>query len=376
MSTPKVAHLVFDLIRGGTEGQCARVAMGLAQRGLPQRVAVFHKRGFFLEAVAAACGPVHEVRIRRLVRPATLREVGRLARWLRAEQIDILHAWDADAAIFGQFAAQWAGVQFMTSRRDLGQIYPGWKLALMRRADRAAVGVVANAEAVRDHFMAQGVPAEKLSVLPNLVDLDEFDARASEPFSAAAALPAGRRLVGVNRLDPEKNTGLLIDALAQVRQAVPTAVLVVAGDGREMPALRAQATTLGVADAVCFLGEVLEVPSLLHQCEIGALVPSRNEGLSNTILEYMAAGLPVLATDCGGNRELVRDGETGRLLPAEASAADVAAAWIEMLNNPTALAWGHNARKHVLQHHAPDAVLAAFAGLYDRLKGAPKTATP
>lgn len=376
MSTPKVAHLVFDLIRGGTEGQCARVAMGLAQRGLPQRVAVFHKRGFFLEAVAAACGPVHEVRIRRLVRPATLREVGRLARWLRAEQIDILHAWDADAAIFGQFAAQWAGVQFMTSRRDLGQIYPGWKLALMRRADRAAVGVVANAEAVRDHFMAQGVPAEKLSVLPNLVDLDEFDARASEPFSAAAALPAGRRLVGVNRLDPEKNTGLLIDALAQVRQVVPAAVLVIAGDGREMSALRAQAAALGVAEAVCFLGEVLEVPSLLRECEIGALVPSRNEGLSNTILEYMAASLPVLATDCGGNRELVRDGETGRLLPLAASAADVAAAWIEMLNNPTALAWGHNARKHVLQHHAPDAVLAAFAGLYDRLKGAPKTATP
>lgn len=367
MSTPKVAHLVFDLIRGGTEGQCARVAMGLAQRGLVHRVAVFHKQGFFLEAVAAACGPIHEVRIRRLARSATLREVRRLARWLREEQIDILHAWDADAAIFGQFAAQWAGVKFITSRRDLGQIYPGWKLALMRRADRAAVNVVANAEAVRDHFVAQGLPAEKVVVLPNLLDLDEFDTRAGEPFSAAAALPAGRRLVVVNRLDPEKNTGLLIDALAQVRQAVPTAVLVIAGDGREMPALRAQATTLGVADAVCFLGEVLEVPSLLHQCEIGALVPSRNEGLSNTILEYMAAGLPVLATDCGGNRELVRDGETGRLLPAEASAADVAAAWIDALTDPAAAAWGHNGRERVLQHHVPTLVLEKFRCLYEQL---------
>ncbi|MDY0150334.1 MAG: glycosyltransferase [Kiritimatiellia bacterium] len=377
MSTPKVAHLVFDLIRGGTEGQCARVAMGLAQRGLSHRVAVFHKRGFFREAVEAACGPVHEVRIRHLARVATVREIRRLAAWLRNEKIDVLHAWDADAAIFGQFAAQWADVKFMTSRRDLGQIYPKWKLAMMRRADRAAVSVVANAEAVREHFLAQGLPAEKVVVRPNLVDLDEFDARASEPFSAAAALPAGRRLVVVNRLDPEKNTVLLIDALVQVRQAVPTAVLIVAGEGRELPALRARAAALGVAEAVCFLGEVLDVPSLLRQCEVGALVPNRNEGLSNTILEYMAASLPVLATDCGGNRELVRDGETGCLLPLAASAADLAAVWIEMLNTPAAAAiWGSNGREQVRHHHAPDAVLAAFAGLYDRLKGAPKTATP
>ena len=81
--SPRIAHLVFDLIRGGTEGQCARVAMGLALRGGTHRVAVFHRRGFFLEAVEAACGPVHEVAIRRLVRPATVREVLRLAQWLR-----------------------------------------------------------------------------------------------------------------------------------------------------------------------------------------------------------------------------------------------------------------------------------------------------
>ena len=139
MTSPRVAHLVFDLIRGGTEGQCARIAMGLAQRGLPHRVAVFHRRGFFLEAVEAACGPVREVPIRHLARWATLREIARLAAWLRQERIDVLHAWDADAAIFGQFAARRAGVEFMTSRRDLAQIYPRWKRTLLRRADRVAV---------------------------------------------------------------------------------------------------------------------------------------------------------------------------------------------------------------------------------------------
>ena len=365
MNMPRVAHLVFDLIRGGSEGQCARVAMGLARRGGVQRVAVFHRRGFFLEAVEAACGAVHEVAIRRLAQPGTLREIGRLARWLRRERIDLLHAWDADAAIFGQFAAQLAGTRFLTSRRDLGQIYPRWKTALLRRADRLAVRVVANAEAVRDHFAAQGLPADKIVVLSNLVDLEERDRLAAAPFPRAGELPAGRRLVVVNRLDPEKNAGLLIAALPLVRAEFSDAVVVVAGAGREMPALRAQAAALDVVGAVCFLGEIHDVPALLPRCEIGALVPSRNEGLSNTILEYMAAGLPVLATDCGGNRELVRDGVTGRLVPATADAATVARAWIALLRDPdAAAAMGQNGREQVERNHAREPVLDRFADLY------------
>ena len=263
MNAPRVAHLVFDLIRGGTEGQCARIAMGLAQRGLPHRVAAFHRRGFFLEAVQAACGPVYELPIRHLARFSTVREVGRLADWLRQERIDVLHAWDADAAIFGQFAVRRAGVKLVTSRRDLGQIYPRWKQALMRRADRMAVRVVANAEAVRDHFVRVGLAADKIDVLPNLLDLEERDRLAALPFPLADRLPEGRRLAVVNRLDPEKNTGLLIEALPQVRKAIPEAVLVVVGAGLEMPALRARATALGMAEAVCFLGEIHEVPALL-----------------------------------------------------------------------------------------------------------------
>ena len=232
MSEPRVAHLVYDLIRGGTEGQCARVAMGLARRGGGHRVAVFIRRGFFLENVEKASGPVHEVAIRHLARFSTLREVWRLARWLRQEGVDILHAWDADAAVFGQFAARQAGVKLVTSRRDLGQIYPRWKLVLMQRADHAAMKVVANAEAVQNHFVAKGLPAAKIEVLPNLLDLDEFDDQARAHAGWADRLPPGRRMVVVNRLDPEKNTGVLIAALPRVRQEIPDAVLIVAGDGR------------------------------------------------------------------------------------------------------------------------------------------------
>lgn len=369
MNAPRVVHLVGDLIRGGTEGQCARVAMGLAQAGLPHRIAVFRRHGYFLETAEAVCGPVYEVAIRHAARLETLREIGRLARWLRQERVDVLHAWDADAAIFGQFSASWAGVKWVASRRDLGQIYPRWKLALLRRADRQAIRVVANAEAVRNHFIAQGLPADKFVVLPNLLDLEERDRLAAVPFSRAAELPAGRRMVVVNRLDPEKNVGLLIEALPLVRKEFSDAVLVVAGAGREMAALRTQAAALGVADAVCFLGEIHEVPALLPLCEFGALVPIRNEGLSNTILEYMAAGLPVLATDCGGNSELVRDGVTGRLVAGNADSAAVAAAWISLLRDPPrAQAMGTAGREYVAERHARGPVLEQFRRFYESLR--------
>ena len=368
MNGPIVAHLVYDLIRGGTEGQCARIAMGLAKQGLAHRVAVFHRRGFFLDAVEAACGPVYEMAIRHLIRPSTVREVRCLADWLRQERIDILHAWDADAAIFGQFAARRAGIKLVTSRRDLGQIYPAHKSWLMRRADCRAVRVVANAEAVRAHFAAQGAPTWKIIVLPNLLDLEERDRLAAVPCPGAARLLSGRRMVVVNRLDPEKNPGLLIAALPLVRRAIPDAVLIVVGDGREMSSLRKQALALGVAEAVCFLGEVMEVPALLRLCEAGALVPKSNEGLSNTILEYMAAGLPTLATDCGGNRELVQNGETGRLVAGDALPSEVAEAWISLLRDREgAAAMGQHARACIEQRHAPELVLGKFRSLYEQI---------
>ena len=368
MNAPRVVHLVYDLIRGGTEGQCARIAAGLAKQGLPHRVAVFHRRGFFLDAVETACGPVREVAIRHLVRMETLREMKRLADWLRCEKADLLHAWDADAAIFGQWAARRAGVRLVTSRRDLGQIYPAHKSYLMRWADRRAVQVVTNAEAVRAQFVRQGLPAGKVTVLPNLLDLEEFDRQFAARFSMAERLPAGRRLVVVSRLDPEKNTGRLIEALPWVRRAIPDAVLVIAGDGKERPVLQSRAAALGVKNEVVFLGAVTDVPGLLAQCEAGALIPSHNEGLSNTILEYMAAGRPVLATDCGGSRELIRDGETGRLVMPTASIAEVAAAWVALLQDrPAGVEMGRTGRAWVERCHSPEVVLPSFAEFYARV---------
>ena len=97
-------------------------------------------------------------------------------------------------------------------------------------------------------------------------------------------------------------------------------------------------------------------------------MPSRNEGLSNTLLEYMAAGLPALATDCGGNRELIQDGVTGRLVARAASPAEVAAAWVDLLRDrPRAAHMGRAGRAVVERNHARGPVLEKFRRFYESL---------
>ena len=369
----KIAHWVYHLIRGGTEGQCARCAIGLASRGWNQRVIVFRRAGHFVAPVEAACGPVREVPIRHLLRPSTLAETIRLARWLRAEKIDLLHTWDADAAIFGSVAARLAGIPLVTSRRDLGAIYPPWKQRMLDRADRRAVKVVVNAQAIHGHFAARGLSPAKMELIPNILPLPgEQDATLSPADESwRSRLPPGRRLAVVNRLDPEKNTGLLVEALSLVRRAAPDASLVVVGDGPERPALEARAAALGLGpDAVAFLGDLDRVPALLPLCSLGALVPTSNEGTSNTLLEYMAAGLPVMATDCGGNAELLGpDSSRGILLPPKPTPAQTADQWLALLQD-SALArhLGTAAREFVLSRHAPEAVLDLWEKFYRHVR--------
>jgi glycosyltransferase involved in cell wall biosynthesis len=279
----------------------------------------------------------------------------------------VLHAWDADAAIFGQFAATWAGVPLITSRRDLGQIYPPHKVWLMRRADLHARLVVANARAIVDALTPQGIPRELFRVIPNIIDLSEFDQLTGNPFTRLQELPDGPRVMMVARLDPEKDTGTFLDAAELISKEHPAASFVIAGDGVERIALEARAARCSVGHRVVFLGDVHEIPSLLKQCTVGVLTPSRNEGLSNTILEYMAASLPVVATDCGGNKELVNPPHGGMIVPV-GDAQAVARAVLDLLRNPARRkVIGEYNRKQVVERHQPQVVGDQFEALYQNV---------
>jgi glycosyltransferase involved in cell wall biosynthesis len=362
-----VLFVVWNLIRGGTEGQCARVAIELARGGCPPRVAVLRREGFFLPAVESACGPLYHLDICRLVSAATRREVRRLAAFLRAERFDLVHTWDADASIFAGVAARAAGVPLITSRRDLGEIYPWYKLWLMNRSDRHARAVVVNAEAIAQRLRMRGVPDGLLVRLTNILDVDEFDRLAADPLPPYVTLPAGRLMVMVARLDPEKDGTTLIAAASVAMAGRPDVHLVVAGDGPERGRLEQQADELGCGSRVHFLGDVTCVPALLRRCDVGVLVPKANEGLSNTLLEYMAAGLPIVATDCGGNKELVEHERNG-FITGVGDADAIARAMASLLDDPARRkTMGRWSRERVERCNRPDTVARQYGDLYRRV---------
>lgn len=361
---PSVLHICWNLIRGGTEGQCARTAMGLRSRGWESRVAVFRREGFFLDQVDEHCGEVFEIGIQKFIRLETWRRIQRLSSWMKKEQFSLVHTWDADAAIFGTLAARRAGIPFITSRRDLGAIYPFHKDLLLRRADRHARAVVVNAGRIKAFVRSEGVPDERIRHIPNILDLDDFDREAAVSNDWKKRLPAGPKVVMVSRLDPEKDTASVLTAFARSADSCRDAHLVLAGDGVERMRLEQLAEQVGIRGRVVFLGEVEDVPSLLAECDVGILLPKGNEGLSNTILEYLAAGLPVIATDCGGNTELVKQDVNGFI--AGVGDAEGAAACLQRLLRDAALreSMGRAGRKRVTEGFAPAQVLPKFEELY------------
>jgi len=360
---PKVLHIIYDLMRGGTEGQCARTAMACRRMGLDHRVAVFVRSGYFLGAVEAACGPVYEIGIRKFFSLHTLREIWRLKSYICREGFDIVHAWDMDACIFGALAARWADVPYITSRRNLAEVMPAYKRNILRFSDTGASAVVVNANAVRDHFVACGLDPEKVHVIPNMLDLDDFN-RAAE---AEDGLPDGRIAGMVCRLEPEKDAGTFIRAAVPLLVEFPDVKFVVIGDGSKRQELQRQASAAGVDHAFIFMGERTDVPALISKFQIGVLTPLKNEGLSNSILEYMAAGIPVVATDCGGNAELLGQGAAGLIVPIGDDAA-LASALSQLLNHPDeARGLGLRGRQLVANKHSVEAICKQFLDLYDKV---------
>ncbi len=376
----KVLHIVNDLIRGGTEGQCARVVMGLARRGRDEhRVVVFRRQGFFFEQVEAVCGTVYEIKVRHLVRWQTVRAVLNLKTWMREEAFDVVHTWDAESAIFGGMSAVLAGIPLITSRRDLGAIYPRWKRVVLNWMDRHAAQVVVNARAIGRQLVEQGGDAGKIRTIPNVIDLAEFDALARRTVEnmppRATADVAGEknaeslRVVCVSRMDPEKDHETLLKAFARCTAdaASRAAELFLVGDGVERGRLEALADELGLGGRVHFMGEQHDVPAILSRMDAGVLIPKSNEGLSNSILEYMAAGLPVICSDCGGNTELVSAGENGWVVPVSDEKA-VSSALEKLRDAQTRKKMGAKGRKRLEEGFSMQFVLEDFEALYHGLQ--------
>jgi glycosyltransferase involved in cell wall biosynthesis len=291
--------------------------------------------------------------------PAVLR----LAALLRRRRIPVVQSYLLHANFLASLAGRLARVPVVvTSVRSL-DVYAGHERVVARLSNRLADRVMVCGEAVRRHVhQAEGCPLEKLAVVPNGVDL----ARVARPASAAwPAELAGVPIVGaVGRLAPKKAQGDLLDAVPHVVDRVPAARVVLVGDGPDRAALEARARALGVAERVRFLGAVGDAETLMARLDVFVL-PSRLEGMSNALLEAMAAGRPVVATDVGANAELVVDGVTGFVVPP-ARPDRLAEAIVTLLKDPErARVMGAAGRARVAEAFTVERMVERLQRLYD-----------
>ncbi|MGC4115479.1 MAG: glycosyltransferase [Myxococcales bacterium] len=254
-------------------------------------------------------------------RPGTLRQIARLAAYLRRERIALLHAHDFYTTLIAVPAARLAGVASVVGRLDLGHWHTSGQALALAAATRAADAVVANAEAIRRKLIEmERLPADRVRVIHNGIDLAAFDrVRAAPLGEPLPEIAKGRVVIAhvANMTHPVKAQEDLLEAMASLKSRHPEALLLLVGDGVRRPMLEAMVARLGLGDSVCFLGRRGGVPAILARCHVGVLC-SHAEGLSNAVIEGMAAALPMVVTDAGGNAELVKDGERGFVVPVRA----------------------------------------------------------
>jgi len=351
-----LAFVMSGFDPGGTERQMIELARRLDPARWTIHIACFRKSGGWFDRAADAARSVVEFPVRSFKSPDLARHIVAFARWCRTQRIAVVHTTGLPANIFGQPGAAMAGVAVRVANRR--EINPGRsiaELALQRAAYACAHRVVANSRAAADRLRLERVPARKIAVVPNGLDLSRFD--------AAEPKPVRRRVVVVANLRPEKGHDVLIDAAPAILARFPDARFEFVGDGSERAALTARARERGVLHAFTFAGHCEDVAGRLRAADIFTL-PTRSDASPNAIVEAMAAGLPVVASHVGGVAELVEDDRTGLLMPADDPGALADRLCRLMSDAGLAARLGAAGRRHAQSRHSFDRMVASFEAIY------------
>jgi glycosyltransferase involved in cell wall biosynthesis len=341
---------------GGTERQMIELVRRLDQSRWEVHVACFHARGSWLGRAVERAASVEEFPLRSFRHPSTLTQMRAFARWCRARRLALVHTTELYANIFGLPAAALGRVPVrIASRREINPDKSAAQIALQRGAYALATRVVANSAAAAERLRRERVPARKLAIIPNGLDLRQFKPRGHR------ARP--RRVAIVSNLRPEKGHDVLLAAAVEVLREEPDARFDVVGDGTERARLESRAAALGLAGAVNFLGHSDDVAARLAEADIFVL-PSRSEAFPNVVLEAMGAGLPVVASAVGGVLEMVEHGRSGLLTPAGDHRA-LATSLVRLMREPDLAArLGAAARMTVEARYSFDRMVSAFDNLY------------
>ncbi|MDR3670273.1 MAG: glycosyltransferase [Holophaga sp.] len=374
-----LVFLTTSLDRGGAETQVVRIATTLRRRGWQVGILTMLPSSAFLEDIQAAGIPLAECLGAQDRIP--WRSAWRIIRQLHRWRPGILATFNFPADAFGRVCGRIARVPTIVSAVGTTRIKTRLREQFYRRTEPLIAMTVANSKAAASALTAQGIlSARKTCVIPNGLILDQFPHPAGRAEVRAALGVEDHEFlwIAVGNLRPAKDYPTLLEAAARCAKARPGFRLTIVGGGAGAdlkPAadapyaegLRQRAAALGLDPAVAFLGSRADVPWLLRAADAFVL-SSAWEGMPNTVMEAMASGLPVVATDVGDVRELVEEGRSGSMVPAQQPEA-LAERMLAMmdLGRDALAAQGAWARQRIRDRYENERVVDQWEALFRQL---------
>lgn len=369
----RVASCIDNMQLGGTELNAIRTIEHMDRERFSITAVCLQDHGPLLARYAAAGVPVHIFSMKSLFSAEAVRQGMRLASLFRRERIQVVHSHDAYTSVFATFWARVARVPVViTSRRSWHSPHlQGRILRANRVAYRYSDIVVGNSPSVSELVRTEGGVTDGRSItIPNFLDdsaYQELPPAERGRLLHELGVPEGAFVVGIlARLAKEKDHDSLLRAVALLKDRIPALHLVLVGGGPERPRLEALAHSLHLTGRVHFAGQRPPSPNLHSLFDVSVLC-STSEAFSNSILEAMAVGRPVIATAVGGNPDAVHPDRTGLLVPP--SDPERLAEAIERLHADPAYRrrLGEGGRTEARASYHSSAVIPQVEALYARL---------
>ena len=365
----KLMLIVPTLDQSGAEKQLTLLACRLPRDEFDVHVVALTRGGAFAEELAR-----HDVRLTILGKRWKFDPLAmwRLRKLIKAEQPDIVHTWLFAANAYGRLVVGRCmnpRPKLIVSERCVDVWKAGWQLWLDQRLIARTDRLIGNSVAVAEFYKSIGYPADRVTVIPNGIDVPDETPFDRDALLAEFDIPRGSPVIGfVGRLAKQKRVDDLIFAMGLVAILRPNAHLLLIGDGPERDKLMKFARDIDVDRQTRFAGHRSDATKLLRLLDL-FWIASDFEGQSNSIMEAMAAGLPVLASDIPPNRELVIDGETGFLVNIGDRAGFQQFADRLLADPDLARRLGNAGRERMRQHFSIENMVAAHTRLYREVQG-------
>jgi L-malate glycosyltransferase len=369
-----VLQFVGSFHQGGSERQAVQLARLLREDGTHNIfLAALSSEGVLrAEAEKIGFAEIPEFPLTSFYDLNFLKQLRKCAKYLRENKIEIVHTHDFYTNIFGILAARFAKVPLkIASKRETGGLRSKAQKRIEKQIFRVADRIVVNAKAVREFLTDAAISGEKIEVIYNGLDLKRLEPKQTNraEICGELGLPADENIKFItlvaNLRHKVKNQPMFLRAARKVAENSADAHFVFAGEGERKNDLEHLAQKLNIAEKTHFIGRCTKIPELLAISFAGVLTSS-HEGFSNSILEYMAARLPVVATQVGGASEAITDGENGFLIESDDDKALAEKLSFLLANPERARQFGASGRKSVEENFSCAAQLENTLKLYER----------